>query len=138
MGLPPSRGSKKLVPRLRSVKSIVRTPASTGVAKTTSTEVTMIIQTKIGIRARVMPGARIVITVTRKLIAPPTEEIPRIWTPRIQRSVPAPTWADTGGYSVQPALALPPIPGGPLTKNELNITTAARGISQRLKALIRG
>ena len=69
---------------------MVSTPASTGVAKTTSTDVTTIIQTKIGMRASVIPGARIVIVVTRKLMPPPTDEMPRIWTPRIHRSVPWP------------------------------------------------
>ena len=83
-----------------------------------------------------MPGARMVITVTRKLMAPPTEAIPRICTPRIQRSVPWPgvkVFSVRGGYSVQPAWALPPS-----TKKELNMKMAARGMSQRLSALMRG
>ncbi len=72
-----------------------------------------------------MPGARMVMVVTRKLMAPPTEEIPRIWTPRIQRSVPWPgekVLPVSGGYSVQPAWALPPA-----TKKELNMKQRGQG-----------
>ena len=50
--------------------------ATTDVATSTSAAVTVIAQTKIGMRISDMPGARIRKTVTRKLIALRIEETP--------------------------------------------------------------
>ena len=52
--------------------------------------VTRIVQTRIGSRNIVMPGARILKIVTRKLIAPRIELVPMRMSPTIQRSVPTP------------------------------------------------
>ena len=52
------------------MNSMIRALVSTGVAISTSTLVTIIVQTRIGIRKRVIPGARILKIVTRKLMAP--------------------------------------------------------------------
>ncbi len=63
----------------------------------TSTLVTRIVHTKIGIRKRVIPGARILKIVTRKLMAPRIELVPTRRRAMIQRSVPSPeayfSWA---------------------------------------------
>ena len=65
----------------------------TGVAISTRTEVTRTVQTRIGIRNRVIPGARILKIVTRKLTAPRIELVPTRARPTIHRSCPAPTEA---------------------------------------------
>ena len=62
----------------------------TGVAMTTSTLVTSIVQTMIGIRNRVMPGARILKIVTRKLMPPRIELVPIRTSATIHRSWPGP------------------------------------------------
>ena len=119
------------------MSTMASTPARKGLASRTRAAVTSIDQTKSGSRNQVMPGARIVIVVTRKLIAPTTEEMPRIWTPRIQRSVPWPgrkVFSVSGGYSVQPAWALPP----DWVRSPLYMVSPPSGISQKESALIRG
>ena len=45
-----------------------------------------LIQTKIGIRIIVMPGARMLTIVTKKLNAAASDATPRIWRPSIQKS----------------------------------------------------
>ena len=62
----------------------------TGVAITTSTLVTSIVQTMIGIRKRVIPGARILKIVTRKLMPPRIELVPMRISATIHRSCPEP------------------------------------------------
>ncbi len=61
-----------------------------GVPKTTSAEVVALAQTRSGIRQTVMPGARMVKIVTRKLIAVAMEEAPTTWTPTSKSVVPVP------------------------------------------------
>jgi hypothetical protein len=55
-----------------------------------------VVQQNIGIRIRLMPGARILMIVTKKLIAPASVATPRIWRPMIQKSVFSP-----GEYSFE-------------------------------------
>ena len=55
-------------------------PAMNGVAITTSSEVVKFAQTSSGMRQKVMPGARIVMIVTRKLSAVAIDEAPAHWT----------------------------------------------------------
>ncbi len=89
---------------------MIRALVRTGVAIRTRTLVTSIVQTMIGIRSRVIPGARILKIVTRKLIEPRIELVPISSRATIHRSVPTPSyfaWA-SGLYSVQPAAAAPP------------------------------
>ena len=74
----------------------------TGVAMTTRTLVTRIVQTMIGIRNRVMPGARILKIVTRKLMPPRIELVPIRMSATIHRSWPGPgearaPFSDSGG-----------------------------------------
>ena len=56
-------------------------PAMNGVASTTSSDVVKFAQTSSGIRQKVIPGARIVMMVTRKLRAVRIDEAPAHWTP---------------------------------------------------------
>jgi len=62
--------------KLRSVNSIVIAPASTGKDNNNNQAVIQTAQTNKGVRLAVIPGARIFVIVTIKLIAPKIEEIP--------------------------------------------------------------
>ena len=46
-----------------------------------------LIQVNIGMRISVMPGARMLMIVTKKLTAAASEATPRIWRPSIQKSM---------------------------------------------------
>ena len=63
-------------------------PAMNGVASTTSSEVVKFAQTSSGMRQNVMPGARIVMIVTRKLSAVRIDEAPAHWTPMLKNTWP--------------------------------------------------
>ena len=63
-------------------------PAMNGVAITTSSEVVKFAHTSSGIRQNVMPGARIVMIVTRKLSAVRIDEAPAHWTPMLKKTWP--------------------------------------------------
>ncbi len=117
------------------MNSMIRALVRTGVAISTSTLVTRTVQTRIGIRNRVIPGARILKIVTRKLIAPRIELVPISVRPMIHRSVPGPLYCapDSGGYSVQPDAAAPPEARKPEA-----ISAPPSGSSQNDSALIRG
>ena len=61
------------------------------------------VQQNIGMRSRVMPGARIRKIVTRKLMAPKMELMPSTTRPRSSRSTPVSgSIAESGAYIVQP------------------------------------
>ena len=60
-----------------------------GVAITTSSEVVKFAQTSSGIRQNVMPGARIVMIVTRKLSAVMIDDAPAHWTPMLKNTWPS-------------------------------------------------
>jgi hypothetical protein len=62
--------------KFRSVKSIVIAPANTGTANKRRTTVTRILQTKRGIRWKLIPGARMFRIVVIKFTAPKIEEAP--------------------------------------------------------------
>ena len=64
------------------------TPAMNGVAATTSSEVERFAQTSSGMRQKFIPGARMVMIVTRKLSAVAIEEAPANWTPRLKKDCP--------------------------------------------------
>src|SRR5258707_178565 len=68
------------------MNSMISALVRTGVAITTRTLVTRTVQTRIGIRNRVIPGARILKIVTRKLIPPRIELVPISSTAMIHRS----------------------------------------------------
>src|SRR5881227_2274448 len=82
-------------------------PAMNGVAITTSSEVVKFAQTSSGIRQKVMPGARMVMIVTRKLRAVMIDEVPANWTPSVKNCWPNGAWVDSGAYAVQPVLKAP-------------------------------
>ena len=70
------------------MNSMITALVKTGVAISTSTLVTIIVQTRIGIRKRLIPGARILKIVTRKLMAPRIELVPTSTSDTIHRSCP--------------------------------------------------
>src|SRR6478752_3978578 len=72
-------------------------PAMNGVAITTSIEVVKFAQTRSGIRQNVMPGARIVMIVTRKLSAVMIDEAPAHWTPWLKKMAPIGWWVEQSG-----------------------------------------
>jgi len=76
MGSPPPAGSKNLVLKLRSVKSIVIAPASTGRERSSKNAVTKTDQTNKFKRSKLIPGDRILKIVVIKLIAPKIDDIP--------------------------------------------------------------
>ena len=67
-----------------------------GVAATTSSEVDMFAQTSSGMRQKFMPGARMVMIVTRKLMAVATDDQPANWTPRLKNDWPSGAPVDSG------------------------------------------
>lgn len=76
MGSPPPAGSKKEVFRFRSVNSIVIAPARTGNERSNRTTVIVTAHTNNGIRSRVRPCHRMLITVVIKFTAPKIDEAP--------------------------------------------------------------
>jgi len=76
MGSPPPAGSKKVVFRLRSVRSMVIPAARTGRERRRRTAVTRTAHTKRGVWYWEIAGGFILIMVVIKLIAPRIEEIP--------------------------------------------------------------
>ncbi len=71
-------------------------PAMNGVASTTSSEVVKFAQTRSGMRQNVMPGARIVMIVTRKLRAVMMLDAPAHWTPMLKNVWPS-GWPSESG-----------------------------------------
>ena len=64
------------------------TPAMKGVAATTSSEVERFAQTSSGRRQKFIPGARMVMIVTRKLSAVAIDDAPANCTPRLKNDWP--------------------------------------------------
>ncbi len=60
-----------------------------GVASTTSSDVVKFAQTRSGMRQNVIPGARIVMIVTRKLRAVRIDDAPAHWTPMLKNVWPS-------------------------------------------------
>src|ERR1700761_6239300 len=79
-----------------------------GVAATTSSEVERFAQTSSGIRQKVIPGARMVMIVTRKLSAVKIDEKPANWTPMLKKDWTKGAPVESGGQPVQPASRAPP------------------------------
>ena len=71
-------------------------PAMNGVAITTSSDVVKFAQTSSGIRQNVMPGARIVMIVTRKLSAVRIDDAPAHWTPMLKNIEPTGVSVESG------------------------------------------
>jgi hypothetical protein len=93
---PPAVASKKLVPSARSKRTMNCAPAMNGVAATISSEVARFAQTSRGIRQKVMPGARIVTIVTRKLSAAKIDEKPANCTPMLKNDCPSGAPVESG------------------------------------------
>ena len=88
--------SKKWVCITRSNMTKNCEPAMNGVAITTSSEVVKFAQTSSGMRQKVIPGARMVMIVTRKLSAVMIELAPAHWTPMVKKMVPSGWWTESG------------------------------------------
>jgi hypothetical protein len=84
---------------------MVIAPANTGRDNNNNTAVIRTAQTNKGNLRKYIPGHRIFIIVTIKLIAPAIEEIPAMCKLKIAKSTAHPEWAKIelrGGYTVQP------------------------------------
>ena len=79
-----------------------------GLAITTSSEVAKFAHTSSGMRQNLIPGALIVMIVTRKLSAVMIEEAPANWTPSEKNVCPIGALTDSGAYAVQPSAKAPP------------------------------
>src|SRR5436189_6396118 len=74
-----------------------------GVAITTRSEVVKFAHTSSGMRQKVIPGARMVMIVTRKLSAVMIELAPAHCTPWLKNTAPSGWWPEqSGAYPVQP------------------------------------
>ncbi len=99
--------------------------AMNGVAMTTSREVEKFAHTSSGIRKKLMPGARMVMIVTRKFRAVAIDEAPASCTAIEKNSCPRGIVVDSGAYAVQPAANEPPG-----ARKLINIMIPASGSSQ--------
>src|ERR1051325_2732291 len=97
----------KLVWKTRSMSCRMEAASSGGKARSSRTAVTNCAQQKMGRRPMVMPEARMLMVVTRKLIAPKSEEVMMI-TMASSHTVCPGLMMDSGGYEVQPDCAAPP------------------------------
>lgn len=121
--------------KFRSVNNIVIAPARTGSDNKRRIVVKNTDQTNKFNRSQVIPGARILITVVIKLIAPRIEETPATCKEKIAKSTPAPAWAIgplKGGYTVHPV----PTPDSVIDLQSKKINEG--GKSQNDKLFIRG
>src|SRR5438874_11436903 len=127
---------KKCVPTWRSSSKSVNPTANTGSTATSRIEYTSIDQTNSGIRIQLIPGARMLWIVQRKLIAPASDPSVSKCSERIQRSWPEPgenAFSDSGGYPYQPDFDAPPA-----EKKLRNIVTPPKRNSQYESAFSRG
>lgn len=92
-GSPPPAGSKNVVFRLRSVRSIVIPAAKTGRDRSSRTAVIRTDHTNRGVWYCDRAGGFMLIAVVMKLIAPRIEEIPAKCSEKMARSTEAPAWA---------------------------------------------
>src|SRR5215213_4310679 len=82
--------------------------AMNGVAMTTSSEVEKFAHTSSGMRQNDMPGARMVMIVTRKFRAVAIDDAPANCTPMVKNIWPIGAEVDSGAYAVQPVENEPP------------------------------
>src|SRR3954468_13067905 len=104
-----------------------------GVAMTTSSEVEKFAHTSSGIRQKLMPGARIVMIVTRKLSAVAIDDAPANCTPIVKNICPIGASVESGAYAVQPVANEPPG-----ARNDATIIVPAIGSIQNDSAFRRG
>src|ERR1044072_9360374 len=104
-----------------------------GVAMTTSSEVEKFAHTSSGMRQNDMPGARIVMMVTRKFSAVAIEDAPANCTPIVKNICPSGAEVDSGAYAVPPVENDPPG-----ARNDAVIMMPAIGSIQNDSAFRRG
>src|SRR5215207_10397272 len=104
----PTNASKNWKPSARSSSTKNCEAATNGVAITTSSEVEKFAHTSSGMRQKLMPGARMVMIVTRKFSAVAIEDAPANCTATVKNTWPMGTEVDSGAYAVQPAANDPP------------------------------
>jgi len=132
-GSPPPQGSKKVVLKFRSVKSIVMAPARTGRDRRRRIVVIKIDQTKRGICSIFIVFIFKIVQI--KLMEPKIDEIPARWSLKIPQSTADLLWyklEDSGGYTVQPV----PIPFSII--EDINKNVKEGGNNQNLILFIRG
>src|SRR3954469_11113581 len=105
---PPRAASKKRKCSPRSSRTKNCEAAMNGVAMTTSSEVEKFAHTSSGIRKNDIPGARMVMIVTRKFSAVAIDDAPANCTPMVKKSGPIGALVDSGAYAVQPDANEPP------------------------------
>lgn len=135
MGSPPPAGSKKVVLRFRSVRSMVMPAARTGSDRRSRTAVINTDHTNSGSWYWVRDGGFMLRIVVIKLMAPKIEEIPARCREKIVRSTDAPAWARLlarGGYTVHP------VPAPASTPEEARSSRNEGGRSQKLMLFMRG
>src|SRR5215210_2905046 len=100
---------------------------------TTSSDVEKFAQTSRGMRQNDIPGARMVMIVTRKFSAVAIDDAPANCTPIVKNIWPAGTSVESGAYAVQPVANEPPG-----ARNEAVIIVPAIGSIQNDSAFRRG
>jgi hypothetical protein len=85
------------VPTIRSSRTIVRLAAKNCVKKVAIHAAENTDHTKIGTRPQLMPGARILIVVTMKLMPPRMDDRPNVMIDRLNMIWPAAFLTDSGG-----------------------------------------
>src|ERR687889_996541 len=104
----PPATRKKSKPSARSSSTKNCEAAMNGVAITTSSDVEKFAHTSSGMRQNDIPGARIVMMVTRKFRAVAIDDAPANCTPIVKNIWPIGTLVDSGAYAVQPVEKEPP------------------------------
>src|SRR3712207_7537512 len=105
---PPSAASKYRKPNARSSRMKNCEASMNGVAITTSSDVEKLAHTSSGMRKNVMPGARMVMIVTRKFSAVAIDDAPANCTPIVKNTWPIGAVVDSGVYAVHPVAKEPP------------------------------
>src|SRR3954454_10382770 len=129
----PPATRKKSKPSARSSRTKNCEAAMNGVAMTTSSDVEKFAHTSSGSRKNDIPGARMVMMVTRKFSAVAIDDAPANCTPTVKKIWPIGDVSDSGAYAVQPVANEPPG-----QKNEDSIMMPAIGSSQNDSAFSRG
>src|SRR3954452_2657320 len=125
--------AKNLNPSARSSRTKNCDAAMNGVAMTTSSEVEKFAHASSGSRKNDIPGARMVMIVTRKFSAVAIDDAPANCTPIVKNIWPIGAVVDSGAYAVQPDAKDPPG-----QKNDDSIMMPAIGSSQNDSAFRRG
>src|SRR5919197_1406785 len=97
-----------ITPEIPSSRTKNCEAATNGVAMTTSSDVEKFAHTSSGMRQNDMPGARIVMIVTRKFSAVAIDDAPANCTPMVKNIWPIGAVSDSGAYAVQPLANDPP------------------------------